>query len=483
MATLREDLRGRTAIYTDAEEITAENIQDVLEAALETHDTNSSAIDYLYGYYKGDQAIASRTKDFNSDINNKVCVNRCYEITNFKVGYLLSAPIQYVDAAANDSAEDVNNDDLDKLNRWCVMRDKDQIDCDVAMWQSIGGTAYKIGLPNKEMNDLDQCPFIIHDLDPRNTFVVYSSRLGHKPMLGVTSITEDDDKVRYYCYTATEYFEIKENSIEVRESHILQRVPIIEYPSSTARLGDFEIVLPLQNAANSLSSDAIDAQDQFVQAILVLTGMDIPDNEKGTFLAKLKEQGGLILPDEAKAQYLTLVLDQQQNQTALDNLYDEMLTVCGMPNRNLGGASTADTGYAVLLRNGYSQAEARANNTVRMFKKSERQFLDLLVYICNNIGGTNLDARNIDITFPRRNYTNDSANVSNLIQMLSNDWVRPEFAYEHSNLTPDPHHEYLLAKKWHDEQESREVETVMTETEAPETTPNDVGGLGNVALG
>jgi SPP1 family phage portal protein len=477
MAAERDNLRGRTAIYTDVEEITAENIQQVLEDALSVHEGNSTDIDYLYGYYKGDQAIASRTKDFNSNILNKVCVNRCYEITNFKVGYLLSAPIQYVDAAANDMEETVDNDDLNQLNKWCMMRDKDQIDCDVALWQSIGGTAYKIALPNPEMNDeLDPCPFVIHDLDPRNTFVVYSSRLGHKPMLGVTYVEEDDGNERYYCYTATQYFEIKEDNIEVTESHILQRVPIIEYPSSSARLGDFEIILPLQNATNALSSDAIDAQDQFVQAILVLTGMDIPEAERANFLARLKEEGGLILPDEAKAEYLTLVLNQEQNQVALDNLYDEMLTVCGMPNRNLGGTSTADTGYAVLLRNGYSQAEARANNTVRMFKKSERQFLDLLVYICNNVGGTNLVAQDIDITFPRRNYTNDSANVSNLITLLSNDWVRPEFAYEHSNLTPDPHREYLLAKKWHEEQENREVDGVMTN---PETTEEVV----DVAVG
>ena len=187
-----------------------------------------------------------------------------------------------------------------------------------------------------------------------------------------------------------------------------------------------------------------------------------------------------MLPEGAKAEYLTLVLDQQQNQVALDNLYDEMLTVCGMPNRNLGGTSTADTGYAVLLRNGYSQAEARANNTVRMFKKSERQFLDLLVYICNNIGGTNLVAQDIDITFPRRNYTNDSANVTNLTTMLSSDWIRPEFAYEHSNLTPDPHREYLLAKKWHDEQEAKEVDTVMTN---PEGTDDETEDIVDVAVG
>lgn len=463
MAIQRSDLRGRSVIYTDVDEITPQNVNDVLEDALETHNTNSNDIDYLYGYYRGDQAIASRTKDFNENILNRICVNRAYEISNFKVGYLLSAPIQYIDKAANDREEEIENNDLDRLNQWMESRDKEQSDFDVALWQSICGTAYRMILPNPEMNELDDCPFVVYNPDPRYTFVVYSSKIGHKPMMGVTYVELEDDKTLYYCYTDKQYFEILDGEVTT-QSHIMGRVPIIEYPASEARLGDFEVVLSLMDATNNISSDAVDAEDQFVQAILCLYGMDIPDSQKATFLQSLKENGGLLLPEGAKAEYLTLVLNQEQTQTALDNIYDEILTICGMPNRNLGGTSTSDTGYAVILRNGYSQAEARANNTERMFKKAERKFLDLAIFICNNMGGTNILASDVGILFPRRNYTNDSANVSNLVTLLSNDWVTPEFAYQHSNLTADPHRDFLLAKKWHDEQEQKAVNELMTAT-------------------
>ena len=91
------------------------------------------------------------------------------------------------------------------------------------------------------------------------------------------------------------------------------------------------------------------------------------------------------------------------------------------------------------------------------YKLSERQFLNLMITLSNTLGGTNLLLTDVDVRFPRRNYTNDSANVTNLISMLSSDWITPEFAYAHSNMCADPHHEYLLAKEWHDAQEQEDV--------------------------
>jgi hypothetical protein len=85
-----------------------------------------------------------------------------------------------------------------------------------------------------------------------------------------------------------------------------------------------------------------------------------------------------------------------------------------------------------------------------------------MISICNNVGGTNIVISDVDIRFPRRNYTNDSANVSNLVTMLSNDWITPEFAYTHSQLTFDPHADYLLAKKWHDEQIEKKANELAT---------------------
>jgi hypothetical protein len=202
-----------------------------------------------------------------------------------------------------------------------------------------------------------------------------------------------------------------------------------------------------------------------VQSILCLEniGIEPQGNEtqaqaEANFMTQLKEIGGMFVPKDGKVYYISPPqLNQEQTQTQVDALYDAVLTICGMPNRN-GGSSTSDTGAAVILRDGWSAAESRARSTEIYFRKSERKFLDLMITICNSIGKLNVVPSTVDIRFPRRNYTNDSANVNNLIALLSNDYVRPEFAYEHCNMTPDPHREYLLAKKWHDEQMESETE-------------------------
>jgi hypothetical protein len=93
-----------------------------------------------------------------------------------------------------------------------------------------------------------------------------------------------------------------------------------------------------------------------------------------------------------------------------------------------------------------------------------------MIVLANTLGGTNLLPVDVDIRFPRRNYTNDSANVTNLISMLSSDWITPEFAYAHSNMCADPHHEYLLAKEWFASHEQEEVNALANvNNDEPET--------------
>ena len=473
MAQLRENLYGRKVLYTDALEVDSSNIGDVLVAAISDHDQNSTDIDYLYNYYKGDQPINQREKTFNDTINNKVVSNIAAEIVDFKTGYLLSAPIQYIDSASNDSEDDITNNDLDVMTRFCMMEDKDTSDLEVAEWQSICGRGFRMLLPKAEVMENDS-PFAIYTLDPRNTEVVYSSKMGHKPMMAFTSVTLVNNSVIYYCYTETDFFVLDNNGMDVSDEitksgpHALGMIPIIEYPANNARLGDFEQVITLLNAINTVTSNRVDGVEQFVQAILCMEGMQIEVSQDQTqeeaelnFMQSIREIGGMMIPKDSKAYYLIQELNQEQTETLVQSMYERVLTIVGMPNRNFSDRSTSDTGSAVILRNGYSETEARARVRENYYRKSERRLLNLMITLTNALAGTDLLPTNVDIRFPRRNYTNDSANVTNLISMLSSDWITPEFAYSHSNMCADPHHEFLLAKKWHDEHENAEVDELV----------------------
>lgn len=451
-----KQLTGRTVIYTDVEEVTAENVVEVLKSANDSNQSNVSDIKYLYDYYKGKQPILDRQKTFNDTINNKIVENRANEIVAFKTGYFLSAPIQYIDMG-----EDEVTDDLKLINGWADLESKESADLDLAEWLSICGTGFRMVLPKQERLDDSDSPFEIFTLDPQTTFVVYSSKLGHKPMMGVTFFQlADEDKSVYYVYTQSEFFIISDDAIQERQSHALGMVPIIEYPANKARLGDFEIVIPLLDAINNMQSNRADGVEQFIQAILCLENMQLDDDEAG-FMTRLKEVGGLMLPEGSKAYYLTQQLNQGDTQTLKDDLYNAVLYICGMPNRN-GGSSTSDTGSAVILRDGWADAEARAKITENYFKKSERKFLNMIILISNTIGGTNIMLPQVGIRFPRRNYTNDSAKVTNLVTMLANDWIAPQQAFEHSDMFPDPDAAFLEAKKWHDENEAKQAQSLMT---------------------
>ena len=471
MAQLREDLYGRTVLYTDVMEVDSSNIGDVLKAAIDDHDQNSTDIDYLFNYYKGDQPINQREKTYNDEINNKVVSNIAAEIVDFKIGYLLSAPIQYIDSASNDSEDDIENNALDVMTRFCMMEDKDTSDLEVAEWQSICGRGFRMLLPKAEALE-GESPWAIYTLDPPNTEVVYSSKMGHKPMMAFTCIALEDDSKIYYCYTDTDFFVLDKDGNDVSDEinksgpHALGMIPIIEYPANNARIGDFEQVLSLLNAINTVTSNRVDGVEQFVQAILCMEGMQIEAKQDQSqeeaelmFMQSIREIGGMMIPAGSKAYYLIQELNQEQTETLVQSLYERVLTIVGMPSRNFGNyRSTSDTGSAVILRNGYSETEARARVRENYYRKSERRLLSLMITLTNALAGTDLYPNNVDIRFPRRNYTNDSANVTNLISMLSSDWITPEFAYAHSNMCADPHHEFLLAKKWHDEHEAEEVD-------------------------
>lgn len=447
-------LTGRTVIYTDVDVIDKSNVVQVLKKALETHDVNKSDIQYLYDYYKGKQPILNRIKDIRPEINNKLVENRANEIVSFKVGYLMGEPVQYVCRGGSDE----HSEAINQLNEFVFAEDKAAKDKELADWFTICGTSYRMILPDA-VDDEDEAPFEIYTLDPRYSFVVYHSGLGNKRKMGVKYIVLQDDSVIYSVYTDKMYFEIKDDKIIKAQPHSLGCVPIIEYPANTSRLGAFEIVLPLLDAINEIGSNRLDGVEQFVQAILLLKGVDIDSED----FKALKENGGLKVPLEGDAKYLVQELNQTQTQTLVDYMYQTVLTICGMPNRN-GGSSTSDTGSAVIMRDGWSAAEARAKDTELMFKMAEREFLRLVISITNTLRDMSLKLSAIEIRFTRRNYENIQEKAQVLTTMLANNKIHPRLAFEHCGLFVDPELAYTESMEYAEKRENELMEELQTDS-------------------
>lgn len=443
---------GRKIIYSNVDEVTIDNVLDVFSSAMNTHLSNKADIQYLWDYYKGKQPILEKVKVVRPEINNKVVENRANEIVAFKVGYLCGEPIQYISRRSEEKVQA----NIELLNELMFSENKANKDKEIVEWDMVCGTAYRLCLP--DTRPVVEAPFNIYTLDPRYTFVVYSADVDHRPLMSCTFIEENDAIYRATCYTDTRVFHLNFNKAVEAERFVTEEPlylgmnPIVEYPANNARLGAFEIVLPLLDSINAVESNRLDGIEQFVQSFLKFKNCDVDENDVAMLNSlgaiKIKSLDGM----DADVDLISQELNQSQTQTYVDSLYDAVLTICGIPNRN-GSASTSDTGAAVMLRDGWSLAEARAKDSEQMFKASERIFLKIALLICNKDINTGLDLqlKDIDMQFTRRNYENIQSKAQVLIQMLQNDKIHPLLAFTHCGMFSDPEAAYQMSKKYYDD--------------------------------
>ena len=468
---------GRRVLRTSLtkKELTAEKIRQILPQVLREHERNANEIGYLYNYYKGKQPILKKQKVVRPEINNKVLENHAFEVVEFKKAYIYGEPVQYVQKGEKNN--ETINPDISELNKYMESEDKASQDKEIAEWQYICGTAYRWVDVDSE-DDEDEAPFEIRTADPRKTFVVYSSGIkGEQLFCGYYSyfsnriMAEDGNEYisKYRIITVytdtfmcqykesfgnfelldmdmpindTEFIKVKEYPLKIKGQRI------IEYPLNQARLGLIELVMTGLNALNRIKSDDIDGIDQFVQSLLVFINqeIDIP-----TF-KKLVEAGAIEVSSSdpnkpADVKLLTSQLLHSETKIVTDDIYNNILTICGVPRLN-DKPSGGDTGQARLLGEGWTMADERAKQDELSFKKSERQFLKLILRICkyeNKI--TTLKNSDIDIKFTRNKSDNLLVKTQGLLNMKEAQ-VSPDIAFTICGLFSDPNDVYAKAKKY-----------------------------------
>lgn len=455
-----KEMYGRKVITTDATVITDANIISELDKAMNIHRLNRSEIIYLWDYYRGKQPVLERTKQVRPEICNRIVENRANEIVSFKVGYLCGEPIQYVGRSGDDTV----TMSISRLNELMYSENKATQDKEIVEWQMICGTAFRLILPDEPI-ELDDAPFEMYTLDPRESFVVYANDIGNKPIFGVKYSTDELGIHTFSIYSKNHFWKVKDTKVIESKPHALGVVPVFEYPANNARLGSFEIVLPLLDSINSVASNRLDGMEQFIQAFIKFVNCDISAED----FSELKEMGAIKVKSTDGAQadvgIVSNELNQDQTQTMVDYMYQTVLTICGMPNRN-GGSSTSDTGSAVLLRDGWSLAEARAKDSELMFKKSEQEMLKLVLRICRDMGSVNIRVRDVGMQFSRRNYENIQSKSQVLVSMLQQPKIHPLLAFKHCGLFVDAENAYTISKKYYDEQMEQAAQLAQTNPSA-----------------
>ena len=391
---------GRKVIYTNATKITSENVVKELSKAISVHRQNAEEIDYLYNYYLGNQPVLYRTKQVRPEINNKVVQNTAYFIVETKTADIASEPIQYVLRGTDET----KSREISDLNAIMENEDKAYSDICLARWRSICGTSYRfIANDDKRSTILDETDFRIDVLDPRETAVVYYTN--NLPAFSFQITKDEKNRTVYFVYTRDTCYQILANKIISTATNGFLAIPVIEYPNNENRISDIEITISLSDAINFMASDRQNGIEGFVQSFIKFINCEM-DADK---FAELRQSGAFIVKsnngeNKADVDIMSSELNQSESQVAIDDLFNKLLVIQGIANRE--GNTGGDTQGAVSLRNGYLDSEKRAELSEPSFKKAEKEFLRIILYMMRVKNQTTLNISDVEIKISRSKMDN-----------------------------------------------------------------------------
>lgn len=457
-------LVGRLPILTSIERFdparTDEIVTEVSEG-LAIHNENHIAMNDLYWYRRGITPIYSKTKTVRDEINNKINVNLAEAICDWKNGYFMTQPCFYVSRKDGDEF----TEKVDTLNEYLYRSGKQTADNKMVDWFHTVGKANLF----VQSNDDPEVPFKAYALDPRTTFVARSMSPGNRPVYAVHTVVQgekllvdvwDDTNVYRlegtvtgkitspiadYTCTPTAVVDVKPNP--------LKRVPIIEYYYNSVCMGAFEAAIPLLNAISALQSDRLDGVDQFIQSLLVFYNCELGEDENGNTITPqlIRAMGAVFLKsvgdNKADLKEISSQLDQSQTQVFLDNLYEQVMTICAMPKVDRNTSRNHATGMVALVDNGFFHADAVARNTEDLFRESNREFDEIITNILREKGLLDIQPSDIFLQFTR----NETANIQSkaqAFQTLLSAGMHPELAASKSGVSNDPVSDIKMSEKY-----------------------------------
>ena len=315
--------------------------KELVVKLIREHEKQLPRLKKLKKYYLGEHDILSKQRAKNKPNYKPVC-NHAKDIADTSTGYFMGNTISY------SNSEDT---DIDELLIAFDNAEVDESDHDNALDMAIYGVAYEYVYARENENILD-----IKSLEVENTFIVYDDSIEQQPLFGVYYFKRKENKADTETYQAvimTKQFvysivlEGKEKGVisEKPIPHNMGDIPIIEYKNNKYSIGDFEQQIGLIDSYNSLTANRINDKEQFIDSILVLYGARLGDDEEESIKAmeSLAEHKLLELHPEARAEYLSKTLNENEVETLRNAVKQDIYTVRHIPNltdENFAGNSS-----------------------------------------------------------------------------------------------------------------------------------------------
>lgn len=406
-------------------------------------------------YYDGEHAIKTNERKKKNAPNQKTVCNHAKDISDTASGYFMGSPISYEGAPGTDISALT-----EAFEHACV----DDVDQDNALLISIYGKAYDYTYAAQ-----DEAELMVRGLSPENTFIVYDDTIEQKELFGVYYYVKKDDANDKTCYVATVgtdahlydfllypgYAELHKMTGEPRE-HNLGHVPITEYKNNKFDIGDFEQQIGLIDAYNTLMADRVNDKEQFIDALLILYGAILSDDEETSSEARkrLKDEGLLELPEDARAEYLTRSLDENGVETLRKALKEDIYTFSHVPN--LTDEKFAGNSSGVAMEYKLLGLEMLTKIKERYYRKGLRKRIKMF---CHFLGlkNKNIDPASITPSFSR-SLPKNLIELANMVATLS-DKVSSKTLIKLLPFVENPDEEVEAVKAEKDEAVQRQRET------------------------
>lgn len=379
-----------------AEEITPDIARDYIKK----HNSKElPRLSKLEDYYCGNHPINGRKKSDGLS-NNIVMTNHAAYIAKFTAAYLVGAPVAY-------SAKD--GSDITALTAYLDLADSATQDADLALDAAVFGRAYELMYMSSDERPTPR----LARISPLNAFVVYDDTVEQNPVFGVYYYpvfeAGKSDPKYYRCALLTAEYS-QEFTLDPRfvltaqdepEQHFFGAVPLDEIFNDGQRQGDFEQVTSLIDAYNTLQSDRVNDKEQFVDALLLIKGQVLGDdnNEKSETYNAIKENRVLELTQDGDASFLTRQFDEASIEVLRKSIVSDIHKISGVPD--MSDESFAGNSSGVAMKYKLLNLEQLTKTKERYFAEGLRYRIKCFANVIAAKGGAYIDAANINISFTR----------------------------------------------------------------------------------
>jgi len=384
----------------------------------------------LQDYFEGKHDILLRRYADATKPNNRIIVNFCKKICDFLTGYVVGVPIRYT------APQPI----LDTLN----YNDESHATQDTVRNMNIMGIGAEL-----LYTDTDGIPRFA-TIDPRESIFITDDSI-EANMTAYIRLYPNADEPELFnvvVYTATEYTEYRLSravgELRVHTAsipHFWGDVPAIMYPNNPENEGAFEQIISLQNALNTVMSDEVNDFESFVDAYLVLKGLQGTQPED---IAKMKQDRVLLLEPESGAEWLIKNVNNAHIKELKESIIKKIHELGCIPDvENLGSFGSS----GVALRFKLLHTELHAAKQERNIHRGVQRRLELLYNILRLTDSSIGEFTDVGISF-ERNFimlSDDALNQKRLDLSLVDHKIlsRETFLQLHKGMTPDEANEEL----------------------------------------